>query len=298
MKWWPFGKKQEPAPIPTMEAPDDPVAWIRENLGEYGPQIQSLIEPCIRFSSDSGKDPHLPALRIGGDPDVPDGFVWPMWEGSPLSFLAQFNLSKLPQVKESNLPVNGILLIFNDQTVWGFDPKDKGSTQVFWFEETVNLKRMAPPVKPSDLEQYREAHFVPSVTLSIPDPSLLCMQDLALPQDIEDQMYLLLETLREKDESPRHQLLGHPDLIQNEMQEECQVTSNGIYTGTSTYTNDSSYKALLGGHERDWILLAQIDSDDRADLMFGDLGTLYVWIRHQDLQDRRFDKCWTILQCS
>lgn len=45
-------------------------------------------------------------------------------------------------------------------------------------------------------------------------------------------------------------------------------------------------------------MLLQLDSDEEnAELMWGDSGCVYFWIRKQDLAARRFDRCWAILQC-
>jgi uncharacterized protein YwqG len=48
---------------------------------------------------------------------------------------------------------------------------------------------------------------------------------------------------------------------------------------------------------QDWILLLQVDSDDDAQMMWGDAGMLYFWIRRQDLAQAAFGKAWCILQC-
>jgi hypothetical protein len=46
-----------------------------------------------------------------------------------------------------------------------------------------------------------------------------------------------------------------------------------------------------------WVLLAQFDTDDRANMMWGDTGTLYWLIRPEDLDDRRFDEALFTWQC-
>ena len=53
----------------------------------------------------------------------------------------------------------------------------------------------------------------------------------------------------------------------------------------------------LGPGADDWHLLLQVDSDDAADMMWGDLGRIYFWIRDEDLAARRFDAPGVVLQC-
>jgi uncharacterized protein YwqG len=36
---------------------------------------------------------------------------------------------------------------------------------------------------------------------------------------------------------------------------------------------------------------------DSLEIVWGDFGMLYFWIRRNDLVDRRFDRCWMALQC-
>jgi len=46
-----------------------------------------------------------------------------------------------------------------------------------------------------------------------------------------------------------------------------------------------------------WQLVLQIPSDDEVGPWEGE-GCLYVCIRKSDLAERRFDRCWTTLQCT
>lgn len=42
----------------------------------------------------------------------------------------------------------------------------------------------------------------------------------------------------------------------------------------------------------------QIDSDDEADMMWGDVGRLYYWLTADALARRDWASSWMILQCS
>jgi uncharacterized protein YwqG len=80
------------------------------------------------------------------------------------------------------------------------------------------------------------------------------------------------------------------------MQLECQLANSGIYGGRPSDYQDPRVAALRAG-AADWRLLLQVDSDDAAGMMWGDVGRIYYWIRAQDLAARRFDQAWLILQC-
>ncbi len=98
-------------------------------------------------------------------------------------------------------------------------------------------------------------------------------------------------------EQPAHQLFGHASPQQgNDMDLECQLVSNGLYCGDESGYADPRAEALKGG-AGEWTLLLQVDTDDDADMMWGDCGMLYFWIRNQDLQSQRFENTWMILQC-
>ena len=50
---------------------------------------------------------------------------------------------------------------------------------------------------------------------------------------------------------------------------------------------------------QNWRLLFQMEEGiaDELGLMFGDCGSIYFYIREEDLQARNFDRVWLILQC-
>ena len=80
------------------------------------------------------------------------------------------------------------------------------------------------------------------------------------------------------------------------MQLEAQLVTNGLYCGSPTGREDPRRKTLEPGAD-DWVLLLQFDSEDTIDVMWGDCGMLYYWIRNDDLANGRFDNVWMTLQC-
>jgi uncharacterized protein YwqG len=96
-----------------------------------------------------------------------------------------------------------------------------------------------------------------------------------------------------------HRFGGWPAVIQNPMELECEMVTKGIYAGSAeAYADPLIIISPLRESARDWRLLRQLDSDDDLGWSWGDVGTLYFWCRENDLADRRFDRAWTILQCT
>jgi hypothetical protein len=94
-----------------------------------------------------------------------------------------------------------------------------------------------------------------------------------------------------------HQVLGYPSPVQNaDMEEECQLASNGVYVGNPEGYKDPRVPALKAG-ATDWKLLLQLDTDDDIGWMWGDVGTLYFWVRESDARCGDFSKVWMIFQC-
>ena len=89
---------------------------------------------------------------------------------------------------------------------------------------------------------------------------------------------------------------GWPCAIQGEMETECQLVTNGIFCGLPEgYASKKAMRLRPGA--ADWRLILQLASDEHVGFEWGDGGTIYVWMREQDVRTRRFDRCWTILQC-
>lgn len=96
-------------------------------------------------------------------------------------------------------------------------------------------------------------------------------------------------------------LLGYPDLIQSPMEEECERVSRGYRCGSSEDYQKIPQAELKDIKEKadDWTLLFQMGTINANDyeLMFGDCGHIYFWIRKSDLKACKFDDVWLIMQC-
>lgn len=282
--------------------------------------LRGLVRNAIRLSVPEGDGPVVG--RFGGVPDVPPDFVWPVFETDsfvddevkkrPLSFLAQFDCAALaPLDTEGMLPHDGLLSFFYEleSQRWGFDPKDAGCARVYWFSDKGVL---APAEFPAAMPDYCRLPVLPFRGRRQPEypayeefaalPDLLgpCHGTGQSPWEVFGGLRSVQPGYQEA-QPPWHRLLGWPDIIQNCMAQECALISRGYYTGSGFQDiPETVLRETETAFLDDWRLLFQMDSGIRTGdfcLDFGDSGSIYFYIRRDDLAARRFDRVWLILQC-
>lgn len=273
-------------------------AFIKAGLQARIPAIDQLTRNSIRLSAmpvDEIKS-GIGASKLGGHPDLPADLSWPTLKKQPQAFLAQIRLADVQAFdSEKRLPPRGMLWFFYDATqqTFGEQPEDRAGWTIFFTADPApRLQRQPTPVG------LPAASLFPTCALTPNNELTLALQpELEIPNcdwsDVEQQAYEnVLEILHPPEERalPHHRLLGYPDTIQDDMREQCQLISNGV-----TDSDDPRAEKLLAGAS-DWQLLLQIDSDASAKMRWGNNGMLYYWIRQVDLQSRRFDKSWLVLQ--
>lgn len=283
-------------------------------LGVYFEQLKPHLRNAIHLeiSAQQESDISMGASKIGGLPDLPDTLTWPSEtriktkrqffffgkktiaaEARPLSFIAQINFAEIKQLDfDDLLPSHGIAYFFycSDQDSWGYDPAQKDKFRVLFYDgDSSNLKRINFPSDLPDFGKYKPCRVEASQATSLPSLELI---DNIFKAERDFQFYEHFEGY-----AFINKVLGHADVIQNEMELECELVSNGLYCGNSSGFNNPLAKTLAP-NAKNWRLLLQIDSNDEAGMMWGDLGRLYFWIKTEDLIERRFDRMWMILQCT
>ncbi|HUJ57027.1 MAG TPA: YwqG family protein [Kofleriaceae bacterium] len=303
----------------------DPAFTLRQAeqvIATHAPQslrqaIAKALRVATQFRTERVEDAELPigASRFGGRPDLPVTIEWPQWNGftaedlvnargmripqgqkaATLSFLAQLHLAEIPD-GTGLLPDKGWLFFFYDaaQQPWGFDPRDRGCARVFYVDgDVASLQRRDIPAAADGMALHATKLTAELVaTLPCWDFQL----GLELDKAARDAFGKLVDE-HMAGWDPHHRLLGWPKPIQGEMELECQLVTNGIYCGGPDGYGSEHAQRLKSGAV-DWMLLLQIDSDEAGPgWMWGDAGCLYFWIRKQDLEARRFENAWAILQC-
>ena len=270
-------------------------------------------EVRIQYQQVCGETLDITASKIGGKPAVPVDFVWPRYKGEgfdgviterPLTFMAQINLKDVAMYDEEGLlPKTGILSFFYELITmkWGFEPEDKGCARVFYFPEEMALQQMDIP---QDLEE----------DVRIPECKVSFEEHVSLPGwedfeglgngdvDLEEYEVACSQLGYDYDDMGEYtKLLGYPDVIQNPMEEECETLRRGFRNGSPTDSAKISQqeKVEIKEKSKEWMLLFQMGTitTDETEVMFGDCGHIYFWIRKQDLQVCDFDAIWLILQC-
>ena len=272
----------------------------KRGLERVSEKISENIRNSVRLISHSVKEEKigLGKTKIGGKPDVPNGFVWPEWKTRPLSFIAQINLSEVAKYDtEKLLPTTGILYFFyeTNQETWGFDPEDIGSWKVIYLDGVMSdLKRIDFPEDLDKEDIFKACRVDIKSEMSLPAFESAYIEALDLDCDEEDAYFDFCE--EKNDDEIINKIMGNPDQIQDDMMLQCQLASNGIFCGDDSESNNPRVEELKKGM-KDWRLLLQIDSDENCDMMWGDVGRIYFWIKTEDLKNRNFDKVWMVLQC-
>ena len=278
-------------------------------LGHISDKLITMAKPCLRMETllvEHDTEISIGASKMGGHPDLPGQISWPRWNDIPLSFLCQICLREASYYKFcQDFPKSGWLYFFYDpeQRTWGFDPADFESWRVIYYEgKQENLSRCSPPNQHVDSSNEEYSYYEPcrvmfSEMISMPGWEEEVIRDLILDRDLDKYIQFTERNLLEFSFETDHKLFGHPDCIQGPMSLECQLVSNGIYCGDTSGYSDHRREMLESG-VKDWEMLLQIDTDDATQMIWGDCGRLYFWIRRQDLASKAFEKAWMILQCS
>jgi uncharacterized protein YwqG len=262
---------------------------MHELTHRYG-EIEALIQPAILLRTSPAEEAQIPLGRskIGGLPDLPVGWDFPHFEGKPLAFLAQINISEIPsELPKAPLPSTGILYLFSvfgwrkDDGDW---PRDfpwegtdvPGFSQVLYcVDQTLELKRTD---KPEGINPFKSAAVSFERIISLPrvwdyarDPVLNALNWKEAEFERFDNLYFDINYILDYKlgRRPKHHLLGYPEAVQ------APVT------------------------RPDTRLLCQIDSDYHhfdTDMMWGDGGLLYFMIAQPDLERSNFTVIYSDMQ--
>lgn len=253
---------------------------------------------------------HLRALEagearvgyLGGDPEMPADMPWPTWEGhGPLYFVAALDCAQVPtESLDIPLPDSGTLLFFY------FDGLGESSVAYNDPDSVINGTRVlhipagtatVPRTRPDNAAPFPRLELGGELMATIPDNEndalIAAFGDPDDPVAYTDYptvdpagtgFWEVLTAFR-RDHSPHHRIGGYALPIQGQVEPEGAQVLHPV---------DEAARKEAASH---LVLLAQIDSDARTDMGWGDAGRLYWLIRRDDLAEGRFENTTFTWQC-
>lgn len=269
----------------------------------------SLLRPAFHLRTMEPGDPVVGYL--GGDPLLPGEMQWPVWEGhGPLTFVGAVDCGELPTAElDIALPSEGALLFFYFDGQIDDETAD-GSANVVDFlvpDSVVNGSRLLYVPADADIDERRPPEGItpyPRILLSgdliasAPDNEHAAVHAAFGDPDDEtaiynhpvnsDEFYQAMGDIR-RQYRPHHQIGGYALPIQGPVEHEAAHT---VYPEKDP--ESLAARAELGAR---LVLLAQIDSEDRNGMSWGDGGMLYWLIDPDNLAAQRFDLAGFTWQC-
>ena len=248
--------------------------------------INNFKKNSIVFSLGEVAESSRFSTHFGGAPDVPLDFNWPQYtddvinETYAINFLLQLNCEELKQYDMDNvLPEKGLLSFFYDVEGQPHEgcSDEKGCIRIFYFENTEDLVLAELP------EDINENFCLPCYTLDIAsEPSYPSWEDYAAICDKKSERKdydLILDGLKTVEQENIAKLLGWADVLQCSMLADLKEETNFCLD--------------------EWGLLLQVNSirHDKFELLFGDCGSIFLYINKKDLSEKKFDNIRLVLQC-
>jgi uncharacterized protein YwqG len=287
------------------------VAKLREQLAEtcanrVSPETASVVESVARPAIRLHHVDESSRSYLGGAALLDDPASWPRWHDRPLSLVAVVDLAELARLEsDPRMPSSGVLNFFYDyeEQPWGFEPEHRGG----WRVVLADPGTARPVSTPDGAEAFVSVGLAPQQTLSIPgweepavEPVFPPHQDRSPAAEAVRQRYVSMQDDWNEvigvESAPNHQVGGWPRLQQNPIWRECDAVSRGLPLGTSGQWRRAE-PTFSVEREKDWRLLLQLDTDDDAGWMWGDVGTLYFAVRSSLPAPAVFEESWLVPQC-
>ncbi|CAN5332474.1 hypothetical protein BH09SUM1_BH09SUM1_27350 [soil metagenome] len=231
-----------------------------------------------RASSDA--DIPIGASKLAGDADLPPEVPWPTIWQEPGLFLAQINLSELPQdnhIRMNGAHATGLLLFFVAS-----DYLQVEETKIIQIpvSRMQDLVRKSSPGPAEQAPAWHPCSVEWRIAPSFPD------HIGGLDSEVNELIDELHDAAHHLPEAPfpasLHHMFGHADEIQDHPVSYLEEKLGG----PAVYDTLPHYPAVL----------LQISSDDEPGFGFVDGGTFYWLISRKDLQSGRYDRAVGNLQ--
>lgn len=249
---------------------------LPQALESFRQQLLETKRTFVRASAQKARSTKPWESKVGGQPYLPKEMTWPTSpDGRNLFFLAQINFAEMPPFEP--FPEKGIVQFFiNDDDLYGMDFDDgenPDSFRVLFHPEVKEQPALLQAKLPNnDWDESLLPHH--------PDesyPLIFGLGEEVVPiTDYQFYQHFGSDFFRQFGEN-EWEVMG---------QLEKSVRSIGHKIGGYAYfTQDDPRR-----QEDPMLLLLQLDSDERMDLMWGDMGVGHFFIREKDLKALDFSR--------
>jgi uncharacterized protein YwqG len=258
-------------------------------LAPYWPAFSNWLRPCVRIKYQPTKDDEvsLGKSKLGGFPDLPQKADWATFDNIPLSFLAQINLTELPDFDLRNsLPKNGLLSFFFSLEN---DAYELSPHKVLFSDASATLERKRLPNNWSNSEIIYQTGHVTSIEpeQSLPSGETEYVLEV-FKKDPKGRMAYWTFVEPDNSKETTNRMFGYPHHSDDRLELICEC----IYTGDKELTQLKAFTETQQKEIRDkWLLLLQLDSNTDLHMYMGvDLDCFYFWITKDDLANQDFSK--------
>lgn len=260
-------------------------------------ELIKMIRPTVGVKTKSKEDINIKVgkSKIGGRPDLPKDFEWPITNGKPMLFCAQYNISEFTKYdKENLLPKKGFFYIFLSLDEKWNDFNGQKQDFKFLYIDFDNPIRTDFPMKYQENHSFKSAEIEYFELYTIPHYSNYKLSNLDEKYDdlgyhfnelTEDYIRDILDLGYDN----YHQILGHDRSIQSSVVYEFSSKELGLY-GADASEYKKKWNNILN-LSKTYEILLQLDCyDSNSDLTkFGGSGTYYFGISKLDLEKKNFN---------
>lgn len=267
-------------------------------------EIKRLVAPTIGIETNSIIDDNiqLGKSKIGGKPDLPKDFEWPLYMEQPMAFCAQYNCSDLKLYDTNNkLPQEGIISVFVyiDEDHPGFLSKANSYKIIYNNKSSKDLERTEFPQCFFTEGKFKSASINYFEYYTIPDDEnyklLTLFKKYENFQTIYDEIKESIDLICGlNDPDNHHQIIGEDRSVQSSVVNDFAIRELEISTQEEFYSKKNEIENLSKYFE----IFIQLDTGDLNTNLsdFGGSSIMYFGLKKQDLDKFNLDKVTMVFQ--
>lgn len=262
---------------------------LPNELLPYKERIEATIKPFVEIEAKPERYLLPWKSKFGGFPYFPKEFQYPIdSKGQAMFLLAQLNFGEIPQL--APFPERGILQFYiaggHDLFGAAFEnPAQQADFRVLYF----------PDITEDESQLVREFSFLPMPDLLPIDRQSVLTFNLQWAA-LSTHDYQFEPRILNIEPNRKYELFSQYRAVYE--QYERLFHSEGHKIGGYPYFTQTDPRSSKPYQGEEYVLLFQMDSDDEAGIMWGDVGVANFFISEKDLQDRDFSRVFYNWDCS